>query len=110
MIDGIARGLTVVEAAAEAGTTANTVRSWKRRDPGFRRRVAEAKVRSRPTGPLPTRVELLERLNEQSVGGSTTATLALLRALPGEAPAVERNPRWAAAMDRAERRLESVAE
>ena len=56
------------------------------------------------SGELPDRDELLRRLDEQSAGGSTRATLELLRMLPPEEPqqpAVEIGPLISARLRRA---------
>ena len=42
MLDAISRGLTIVEAAAEAGIGRRTLYEWKAEDEGFRRDLEEA--------------------------------------------------------------------
>jgi transposase-like protein len=95
-LEALAAGASVAEAASAAGVAEQTLRTWiwrGRRDPEGRfgrfadavppRRVKLAALpRAEPGAPLPTRDELLRRLDEQSRKGSTRATELLLRSLP----------------------------
>lgn len=80
VIAGVAQGLTVAEAARRAGTTRNTVNTWRRRDPVFRGRLAAARQHAGYlSSELPTRHELLARLDEHSRAGNLGATMVLFR-------------------------------
>ncbi len=85
-LDLLRRGQTAVAAARETGVNVNTIRSWKARE-----RIAGAHLRVLPEVdtdvPLPSREELLRRLDQQSRAGRVTATVALLKLTPEEPPA-----------------------
>ena len=99
-------GASVARAAASVGLAEQTVRSWIRRgrqDPEGRfgpfavvvdrtRHVRPVVID--PTVPLPDRVELLRRLDEQSRNGSTRATELLLRALPADPEPLADDENW----------------
>ena len=96
VIERLEAGESVARTATAVGVPEPTIRTWAHRgrsDPRGRfGRVAAAVDRARraravpvdPAAALPSRAELLRRLERHSAEGSVAATLALLRLLPDE--------------------------